>query len=232
MDPLAASEYYANIASARLALDLRDSHATHGLEMTQGALMLAIYEWSVARGAQAWNYLGTAIRSAQMMGLQFEQNSEETLYAYSAAVPDDFPRATGWSEQLIPENDFVRQEIRRRTLWSCFVLDNCLGSGTYRPQSLRASELRIHLPVSERAFLFGHRVQTSLLVPDDPARTSTTESQRSQIMRRNQNGNPRFNGEEQVEWEIGAEEGLISRYVKILELYGRVVRWSCAASSR
>jgi hypothetical protein len=32
--------------------------------------------------------------------------------------------------------------------------------------------------------------------------------------------------------QAGADEGLLSRYVKILEIYGKVVQWSCAGGRR
>jgi hypothetical protein len=32
--------------------------------------------------------------------------------------------------------------------------------------------------------------------------------------------------------ETGEHEGLISRYIKILQIYGKVVKWSCAGGRR
>ena len=32
--------------------------------------------------------------------------------------------------------------------------------------------------------------------------------------------------------ETGEHEGLVSRYIKILEVYGKVVKWSCAGGRR
>ena len=38
--------------------------------------------------------------------------------------------------------------------------------------------------------------------------------------------------EEKGRLEVGVDEGLVSRYIKILEIYGRVVQWSCAGGRR
>ncbi|KAL9097063.1 MAG: hypothetical protein Q9165_001027 [Trypethelium subeluteriae] len=54
---------------------------------------------------------------------------------------------------------FVEQEIRRRTFWSCFIMDRYLSSGKYRPQMLSVKDLRIQLPSSEKAFLFGEKAR-------------------------------------------------------------------------
>ena len=32
--------------------------------------------------------------------------------------------------------------------------------------------------------------------------------------------------------EIGADEGLVSRYIKMLEIFGEVIKWSCAGGRR
>ena len=47
------------------------------------------------------------------------------------------------------------QEVRRRTLWSCFIMDRLVSFICSRPQTLRSVKLRVQLPCPERQFLFG-----------------------------------------------------------------------------
>lgn len=47
------------------------------------------------------------------------------------------------------------QEVRRRTLWTCFIMDRLVSSVCSRPQTLRTIKLRVQLPCPERHFIFG-----------------------------------------------------------------------------
>lgn len=40
------------------------------------------------------------------------------------------------------------------------------------------------------------------------------------------------NEEEKGRLEVGPDEGLVSRYVKVLEIYGKVIKWSCSGGRR
>lgn len=126
-------------------------------------------------------------------------------------------------------------------------MDRYLSSGKYRPQMLHAHELRIQLPASERAFLFAEKVRTLMLGEEDrsvsgPGRAEV-QNQRQQSVMLGTTGTPEPNmapsprstsrdEEEKGRLEVGSDEGLISRYVKILEIYGKVVKWSCAGGRR
>ena len=47
------------------------------------------------------------------------------------------------------------QEIRRRTLWTCFIMDRLVSFVCSRPQTLRTSKLCVQLPCAEGPFIFG-----------------------------------------------------------------------------
>ena len=75
-----------------------------------------------------------------------------------------------------------------------------------------------------RADVQNHRQQTVMLGTGgtpEPYRTSTP------------NGHAIVDGEEDKgRLETGADEGLESQYIKVLELYGKVIKWSCAGGRR
>jgi hypothetical protein len=49
----------------------------------------------------------------------------------------------------------IEQEIRRRTLWTCFIMDRLVASACSRPWTLRPIKLSIRLPSSRSDFLHG-----------------------------------------------------------------------------
>jgi len=131
---------------------------------------------------------------------------------------------------------FIEQEIRRRTFWSCFIMDRYLSSGKYRPSMLNVKDLRIQLPSSERAFLFGEKVRTLMLGEelDEVAGRAEVQSQRqASVMLGTRSGDREWshenrdraggsyanhsdermrNDEKNGRWEIGADEGVLTRF--------------------
>ncbi|KAK5107868.1 hypothetical protein LTR62_000578 [Meristemomyces frigidus] len=233
--PLRASEYYASAAHERLSTSWTDNQF-HDIERIQAALMIGLHEWSMCRGAKAWLTIGIAIRAAQAMGLQYERDLDDEPMSRALALGSeaermglDGGRKSAAATIQGDENGFVRQEIRRRTFWSCYVMDRYLSSGKYRPQMLHAPELRIQLPASERAFMFGENVRTLMLGEEEKAMGHRAESQGH---RHNDSSLGRDREPENSRIEVGMAEGMGSRYIRILELYGRVVQWSCSGGRR
>lgn len=251
-NPLIASEYYAEAASARLSGSWNDNR-TPDIERTQAGLMLGLHEWGMCRGARAWLTIGYAIRSAQAMGLQYELDLDDEPLSRSLALNCEAERLgvnarRNLSFGMKDEGDaFIQQEVRRRTFWSCYIMDRYLSSGKYRPQMLHAKELRIQLPASERSFLFAEKVRTLMLgeEEDGVARRAEVQSHRQASVLLGTTGTPEpkmapspksialHEAEDDRErLETGPDEGLVSRYIKILEIYGRIVKWSCAGGRR
>jgi hypothetical protein len=106
----------------------------------------------------------------------------------------------------------TRQEIKRRIMWSCFILDRYMSSGRSREQ-MSAETLRIQLPCSDVDFQFRRNVKTEFLYPEadfvhDERTTSTGQS---------------------------AKPGYISilgSYIRLVEIWGRISQWSCAGGRR
>lgn len=249
-NPLIASEYYGMAALERLSYAWADFH-TPDIERTQAMLMVGLHLWGMCRGAKAWLAIGTAIRFAQAMGLQYEVDLDDEPLSRSVALHCEaeqlgVDRRDANAEAMDTADEFVQQEVRRRTFWSCFIMDRYLSSGKYRPQMLHATDLRIQLPASEQSFLFAEKVRTLMLGEEDNrvARADVRNHRQASVML-GTTGTPEpkmapspnsvpmhDHEEEQIRLESGAEEGLVSKYVKVLEMYGHVIKWSCAGGRR
>ncbi|KAJ5605780.1 hypothetical protein N7510_008561 [Penicillium lagena] len=260
-NPLAASEYYATALRSRLAGVDGASLAIPDLARVQALLMLALHEWGMCRGKSAWVYVGMAIRVAQAMGLPFELENElpprDALRSSPALKVDidhfGIPRRVEPKEQT--SDDIIALETKRRTFWACFLLDRCLSSGKYRPRMIEVKELGIQLP-SDNAFAFGERVRTARLNEPTVRRPQSFGAQGVQIPSIRQslgfgdeklpaaNGTPdgkawspisrrKDSSEDEVDrWEVGAEESVLSRVIRIIRIWGSITKWSCAGGRR
>ncbi|KAF2085156.1 hypothetical protein K490DRAFT_75397 [Saccharata proteae CBS 121410] len=251
-NPLIASEYYASACRARLAGHSGADGELTEMARTQALLMLGLHEWGMCNGTKAWLAVGVAIRSAQMLGLQFEAELDNQPFARSVALTEEASHlgvnlARRNSVVTRKEDELVEVETKRRIFWSCFILDRYLSSGKYRPQMLHASELKVQLPCSDRAFLFGEKVKTSMIgegVNDVAGRAQLRNQRKLSIMLAPKHGSP--NGDapsnfgpeihpkesDDARWEVGADEGVLSRYIKVLDLYGKIMQWSVGGGRR
>lgn len=257
-NPQIAAEYYASACRNRIASMYGGDPGVPDLQRIQAMLMLGLHEWGSCQGSKAWVTVGIAIRGAQLLGLQFEADLDDIPLARSTAMVEE-ARHLGVNVNqreygLSSKGDaFIEQETRRRTFWSCFVMDRYLSSGKYRPQMLNIQDLRIQLPCSERAFLFGEKVKTLMLgeeIHDVAGRAHIQHQRKASVMLGSKSGSP--NGgtpvssdrspvtgtglgredEEDGRWEVGSDEGILSRFIKVLDLYGRIVKWSCSGGRR
>jgi hypothetical protein len=260
-NPIVASEFYATALRARLAGSDGANLAAPELSRVQALLMLGLHEWGMCRGKNAWVYVGIAIRLSQAMGLSFDLENEGP-YQCNSSSPAPNPEAEhlGLSTKRRDErdqnsDDVINKETKRRTFWGCFIMDRCLSSGKYRPRMIKVRDLGIQLP-SDNAFAFGERVRTSRLNDGTGRRGPNFETQGLQIPslrnsisfgddikvrsngladtkswssmgRRSENGD---NGIDR--WEVGAEECVLSRVIRILRIWGSISKWSCAGGRR
>lgn len=243
-NPLVASMYYATAAKERLSAFYVDNNGFN-IERMQATLFLGLHDWGMCQGAKAWLTVGVAIRTAQAAGLQYEQDlDDEPMSVAQALAREEVERVGIGSRSRKPStgslhgeaDSFVKQEICRRTFWSCYILDRYLSSGKYRPQMLHAKDLRIQLPVSEQSFIFAEKVRTGMLGETEPgaggsrSKYSVTPDRRTALTPQEMLNHDL--DDERGRLQTGSEEGLVSRYIKMLEIYGRVVQWSCAGGRR
>ncbi|KAH8678964.1 fungal-specific transcription factor domain-containing protein [Tricladium varicosporioides] len=200
-NPLAASEYYA--AHLAAAFGPTPGNLTNpSLEVIQAFLMLGLYEWGQTRGLSAWVYVGIATRLAQSMGLPYEDDTGPSV-KYPTHESQKAPET---KTPMSPGEELTEKEVRRRTWWSCFIMDRMLSAGKCRPTMIDVEVLRVQLPCSDKKFLFQENVKTPFL----------------------KSGSLRGNKVE----ETGNDEGVLGWYIRLVEIFGRFSKWSYAGGRR
>jgi hypothetical protein len=247
-NPMLASEYYAEAANERF-IPYQLGQSKENIEIVQAYLMLGLHEWGVSRGWHAWRLVGQAVRTAQGLGLQFDADLDDSSTNRSIPIDNDVdtPEADaapktnelGGRGMMASEDAdlFLQQEIRRRTFWSCFIMDRYTSSGKYRPHNLDPKVFRVQLPASERKFVFVDRVRTLMLGEDEQQAQQRQIASANKIKEEKKDSPPRGwtrldARENKVRLEAGENEGIISRHVKALDLYGKILHWACAGGRR
>ncbi|KAK4143337.1 fungal-specific transcription factor domain-containing protein [Dichotomopilus funicola] len=187
-----ASEYYADVLTKALG-GLRTSMTVASVERVQAFLMLGLYEWSQARprvgGMAAWMYVGVAIRMAQALGLGDGDKEPNKIFRARPAKPTP--------QNMTPTQRITAKEIRRRTMFSCLILDRLLGCGKDRVSTIRSEDLQIQLPCAEVSFDLSDDVYTGFLKPLSGAETSRPIS-----------------------------DSVLGRFVRLVDLWGEISKWS------
>ncbi|KAK6434560.1 hypothetical protein LTR95_009259 [Oleoguttula sp. CCFEE 5521] len=99
-------------------------------------LILGLHEFGTCQGGRSWMFGGMAQRMAY--ALQLHQDLDH-----------DPKRSAGDGSS---ELTFTDREIRRRTMWSCFLMDRFSSSGTDRPLFVAPNHIHAQLPIKERLF--------------------------------------------------------------------------------
>ncbi len=114
------------------------------------------------------------------MGLMFEDDPKTTKKPRSPALVEEAKKLGVRSklpDSAGPKSDeqsLIQQEIKRRTVYSCFILDRYQASGRFRPQNINVDDLHVQLPCSEEDFQFGMPAVTGSL-RDEPPSPATME---------------------------------------------------------
>lgn len=196
VDPNSASEFYAAALTTALG-SLPGAITLVSVERVQAFLMLGLYEWTRNRpqaGVRAWMYVGTAIRMAQALRLGCgEKHGKPAGAAAGRSKPTN-------SSKVSASDWIIEMETRRRTMFSCLILDRLLAVGDDRTSMISTSDLHIPLPCSEVAFDLASEVYTGFLNEGDepPQRDS----------------------------QIPRDDSVLSRFVKLVDLWGEITRYS------
>ncbi|EFX05831.1 c6 zinc finger domain containing protein [Grosmannia clavigera kw1407] len=232
-DPWAASEYYADVLTKALG-PLSASMTLASIERVQAFLMLGLYEWSQAKrktgGLGAWMYVGVAIRMAQALGLSFDgrpggkRHRRAAVSATFAAHADpqaverralkadgidSSPRRDLTKVPVPLADDIVTNEIRRRTMFSCLILDRLLSCGEKRLPAIRSKDLQIQLPCSDFAFDLGQEVRTRYLKSLNETDTADNEQET------NESG-----------------DSVLARFIQLVDIWGEISKYSFAGGRR
>ncbi|KAM0435946.1 hypothetical protein ACHAPT_002838 [Fusarium lateritium] len=191
-DPMAASEFFANALTTALG-PLRTAMTVVTVERIQAFLMLGLFEWSQSHAfsnSSAWMYVGVAIRMAKLLRLGLDDYITKTQEARTAVAHESRTRSS--------EIGIIR-ESRRRTMYSCLVLDRMMACGSERTMSIPLESIGIQLPCSEMAFDLALDVYTGYL----------------------------RNPEESVLRQIN-DDSTLSRFVQLVEIWSDISRYSTA----
>ncbi|CCG83058.1 Putative uncharacterized protein [Taphrina deformans PYCC 5710] len=175
----AASEYFCKRTLA-LLMPKVDSPS---IVRIQAFLMVGLHLWGSMQGPAAWIYVGIAIRMAQVRDLGSEQS-----YPHLDPASPNFT------------SEWIMSEERRRTFWSCYMLDRYLSNGRGRPQTIQNKDITIHLPADNINFTFGTPEATRFLnQPLAEGQTTLPEC-----------------------------TGTMASMVELVDLWSRMAKWSCA----
>jgi hypothetical protein len=99
-------------------------------------LLLGLHEFGTCQGGRSWMFGGMAQRMAY--ALQLHKENE-----YDPLVNDPEKKPLSATDR----------EIRRRTMWSCFLMDRFNSSGTDRPLFVHEQYIEVQLPVKEHLYV-------------------------------------------------------------------------------
>lgn len=146
--------------------------------------MLTGHNWGAGDGQSAWIYLGIAVRMVEMMGLCAERQDQ--------------------SDQPSSAEEFIAAEERRRTAWTCFLMENLLSGGNSRRRILRAENMMIQLPCETEQFVFGTPVRCERLDGTLPQSTPNLP--------------------------IG-NVSMLGYTIRVAKVWGDVAQWACSSSA-
>ncbi|KAM0562410.1 hypothetical protein ACHAPJ_002100 [Fusarium lateritium] len=189
-DPVTASDFFANALTTALG-PLRTAMDTITVEKIQAFLMLGLFEWSQGQASHvssAWVYIGVVIRMAKLLRLELDDQRMSMLASQTPA-----------SQRLRKRSSEIAiiRETRRRTMYSCLILDRMMGYGDERPLSITPESMLIQLPCSEMAFDLSLDVYTGLLKsPEGPSQRQIND------------------------------DSTLSRFIQLIEIWGEISRYS------
>ncbi|CAG8446131.1 11125_t:CDS:2 [Funneliformis mosseae] len=137
--PYLSGEPFAAIANDYMF----DTFDCPSVEHVQGLVLLSVHMYGIGNGSRAWMYSGMAVRLAQELGLH--KVDEETSESNSS--------------KSSPEYTFIQKEIKRRTFWSCFLLDRFSACALGRPTLIDEDDCDVKLPCSESVWNIEHPLE-------------------------------------------------------------------------
>ncbi|KAM3415594.1 hypothetical protein BST61_g9115 [Cercospora zeina] len=99
-------------------------------------LILGLHEFGTCQGGRSWMFGGMAQRMAYALQLHRDLDHDPKDHAHAGRN----------------ELTFTDREIRRRTMWSCFLMDRFNSSGTDRPIFVGEQYIRAQLPIKEQYY--------------------------------------------------------------------------------
>lgn len=197
------AEFYATAAKRYLTFDF-SAHGEAAMQRVQAFLMLGYHDWAACRSRNGYVLIQTGVTFARINGFMYDEDFEKGHDKEDAAARRD---------------RFIQQESRRRTFWTCVILDRYLSVGKRRPKVLQVKDFygKIQIPCSEKNFISGRAVKTRYFGESEQDFEERRQRTNDFIAQR---GGPR------IEWEDREEDGMLGRYIFTLELFTDVNQWA------
>lgn len=126
---------------------VEERHFEPNITILTCMVMLALHYFGTCEGGLSWSFGGQASRMAYALQLHKELDHDPLGLAQAERAA-----ASGKPVPDIPELSFTDREIRRRVMWSCYMMDTFNSSGTERPSFLNEEYMFIQLPIKEVQF--------------------------------------------------------------------------------
>ncbi|EKD13424.1 uncharacterized protein L3040_002719 [Drepanopeziza brunnea f. sp. 'multigermtubi'] len=120
-------------AVSRLACE----NSRFSIQLVQSRVLLALYYFANNHAEESWDYCGAALRAAS--GLKLNLELEKTDDDYRQTFPYGLNSA-GFAE------------CRRRTFWSCYLMDRFNGSCTGHLSVIQPEDVFLRLPCDSNSF--------------------------------------------------------------------------------
>ncbi|KAJ8113919.1 hypothetical protein OPT61_g4072 [Boeremia exigua] len=193
------AEFYATAGRLHLSYDFEQSGEA-GMRQIQAFLMLGYHEWTACHGRRGYMLIRVGVNLAQMNDYQYDEDIDKGHEGKDAASKRDC---------------FIQEESRRRTFWSCFILDRYLSVGRRRPKMLRIENKSntIQIPCSDKNFFSGRAVRTRFFGETDLQYRQRREETNDKTLQR-------------IEWEDREDDGMLGRYIFALDHFSDVTKWA------
>ena len=122
-------------------------HYEPNITILTAMLMLGLHYFGTCEGGLSWSFGGQAMRMGYALQLHRELDHDPLGRSQIANNTSE-----GKKGPKPPELSFTDREIRRRTMWACYLMDTFNSSGTERPSFLNEDYYQIQLPIQESHF--------------------------------------------------------------------------------
>ncbi|KAK3674652.1 hypothetical protein LTR78_005374 [Recurvomyces mirabilis] len=112
-------------------------------------LILGLHEFGTCQGGRSWMLCGMAQRMAYALQLHNDLDHDPKIRRGSSEAAGKGAGGGGGDGELT----FTDREIRRRTVWSCFLMDRFTSSGSDRPIFVAEQYIKAQLPIREDYYL-------------------------------------------------------------------------------
>lgn len=176
-------------------------------------LLLGLHEFGTCHGGRSWMLGGMAQRMAYALQLHKDLDRDPRDRDVEGNN-DDGEDASSQPRTFSP----TEREIRRRTMWACFLMDRFNSSGTERPIFVGKQYIRAQLPIREEYFLMELTGPTENLEGAVPAAVQNGTSNSTEGQKNHPNSGD-------VLADARANMGVAAYLIRAVALWGALINY-------